>query len=50
MSCVKLVVAREMEGQGYKACQPVKVCSDKGHFGANGFVPCREVVSISEVK
>ena len=23
---------------------------NKGHFGANSFVPCREVVSISEVK
>ena len=23
---------------------------NKGHFGANTFVPCREVVSISEVK
>ena len=23
---------------------------DKGHFGANSFVPCREVVPISEVK
>ena len=24
--------------------------SDKGHFGGNNFVPCREVVPISEVK
>ena len=23
---------------------------NKGHFGANSFVPCREVVCISEVK
>ena len=23
---------------------------NKGHFGANSFVPCREVVPISEVK
>ena len=23
---------------------------NKGHFGANGFVPCREVVPFSEVK
>ena len=23
---------------------------NKGHFGANNFVPCREVVPISEVK
>ena len=23
---------------------------NKGHFGANSFVPCREVVLISEVK
>ena len=24
--------------------------SNKGHFGANSFVPCREVVPISDVK
>ena len=24
--------------------------NNKGHFGANSFVPCREVVPISEVK
>ena len=23
---------------------------NKGHYGANGFVPCREIVPISEVK
>ena len=23
---------------------------NKGHFGANSFIPCREVVPISEVK
>ena len=31
-----------------------KLCTveplNKGHFGANNFVPCREVVPISEVK
>ena len=33
---------------------PLKVCTgeplNKGHFGGNNFVPCREVVLISEVK
>ena len=39
---------------GYGAIALVCECKveppNKGHFGANSFVPCREVVLISEVK
>ena len=36
---------REMNFQKMSTLEPLK----KGHFGANSFVPCREVVPISEV-
>ena len=42
----------ELEGrseEGKNKCVTVEPLN-KGHFGANSFVPCREVVLLSEVK